>query len=230
MEENQVYKTLTIDKKTGKKLEYNYTEFVKAVESLNSFLDSRIKEVNSRITEEEALRKLKKLYEKLDAALAPVGRVSSCRQGCGHCCQLLILTSKLEKQLIKEYLSSHFPEEEVKAFLLKIEERRELLSKLTVYRDGSFEESAKKEYLASRLPCVFQDENQSCMIYEARPFICRKYLVFNSPEVCAALTRITKQYYSPFQSTSKDAIIKLNQLAYGTDYEYKHLQSWFVEK
>lgn len=216
--------------KNGKKITYNHSELVKAVDNLNNFVDSRIKEVNTSITKEDALKKLKKLYEKLDAASAPVAEASSCRQGCGHCCQLLVLTSRLEKEYIEEYLSSHFSEEEIKEFKNKINTHKDLLSKLTVYRDGSFESGAKKQYLSSRIPCAFLDENQNCSIYEARPFICRKYLVFDSPEACAELTKNTSQYYSPFQSTVKDAIIKLNQLTYGNDYEYKHLQSWFIEE
>lgn len=228
MDNKQVYSTLGIDK-DGNKIVYNHSEFVKAVDNLNKYVDSRIKAVNTKITKEEGFRKLKKLYANLDAATSPVAEASTCRKGCGHCCKLLVLTSRLEKEYIEEYLSSHFPEKEIKEFKDKINKNKELLSKLTVYRDGSFEEKTKNEYLSSRIPCAFLDENQNCSIYEARPFICRKYIVFNSPEVCAELTKNTTQYYSPFQSTVKDSIIKLNQLIYGTNYEYKHLLSWFIE-
>lgn len=224
---NDVYKTLYIDK-NGNEIVYNHSKFVKAVDNLNNFVDSRIKAVNTKITKEEAFRKLKKLYEKLDVASSPAAEVASCRQGCGHCCKLLVLTSKLEKEYIDEYLSSHYSEEEIAKFKEKIKKHKELLSKIIVYRDGSFNKDIKNEYLSYRIPCAFLDENENCSIYEVRPFICRKYLVFDSPEVCSALTKDTTQYYSAFQTTVKEAIIKLNQLTYGTDYEYKHLQSWFI--
>jgi Fe-S-cluster containining protein len=224
---NHIYESLSIDE-VGATVIYDQTEIITAVKNLNSFIETRINNTVSKLTQEEALRKLKRLYEKLGNALKPMSRATSCKAGCGHCCRLLVLTSKLEAQILKDYISSHFSSEQVAEFESKINQYKSILSNISINNDGSFSKESSQVYLSAKIPCAFLDSNNCCMVYEARPYICRKYLVFNSPEVCVNTFNKTNQYYSNYHSTVKDSIIKLNQLAYGSNYEYKHLLSWFV--
>jgi Fe-S-cluster containining protein len=223
-----IYEALTIDE-IGATITYDQTEIISAVKNLNSFIESRINASTIKLTQADALRKLKRLYEKFGSALKPVSASVSCKAGCANCCHLLVLTSKLEAEAMKEYVSSHFTGEQLSEFKEKIDKYKEILSSIIANSGGSFSKESTYTYLSSRIPCAFLDKNNCCSIYEARPFICRKYLVFDNPEVCANPFNKTNQYYSGYHSTVKDAIIKLNQLTYGSKYEYKHLLSWFVE-
>jgi Fe-S-cluster containining protein len=222
-----IYEALIVDE-LGHSVIYDQTEVIEAVKNINGFIETRINSETAKITEQEALRKLKRLYEKLNTALKPMSRAVSCRAGCGHCCHLLVLTSRLEFKMISEYMSSHYNDKDLLEFKERIHKYKNIYTSIVLSSDGTFSEQSTRSYLSSKVPCAFLDNNRRCMVYEARPFICRKYLVFNSPEVCANPFNKTNQYYSGYHSTIKDAIIKLNYLVYGQDYEYKHLLSWFV--
>lgn len=222
------YESLIVDE-MGSSIIYDQTEIISAVKNLNTFISNRISSETSNLAQSDALRKLKRLYEKLGEALKPMWASASCKEGCGQCCHLLVLTSQLEAQMIKEFIFSHYSEEKLKELTDKLNEHKDILNNISVNKDGSFSEESTKNYLSSKIPCAFLDENSRCMVYEARPFICRKYLVFNDPKVCSDLFSKTNQYYSGYHSTVKNAIIKLNQLAYGSNYKYKHLLCWFIE-
>lgn len=224
---NHSYESLTISE-IGATVIYDQTEIITAVRNLNSFIETRISSTNSRLTQSEAQRKLKRLYEKFGNALQPISGITSCKAGCSECCHLLVLTSQLEAEMIKDYISSRCTPEELAELKEKVSSHKDLLSSLTVYNTGSFSGESTQAYLSAKIPCAFLDDNHCCSIYEARPFICRKYLVFDNPEICSNPFNKTTQYYSGYHSTVKDAIIKLNQLTYGSDYKYKHLLSWFV--
>ena len=225
---NHSYESLTIAE-IGSTVIYDQTEIITAVKNLNSFMETRISSTSTRLTQSEALRKLKRLYEKFGNALKPISGVVSCKAGCSQCCHLLVLTSQLEAEMMKDYISAYYSPMKLAEFKEKIREHKDLLSSLTVFSNGRFSEESTQAYLSSKLPCAFLNENDCCSIYEARPFICRKYLVFDNPEICANPFNKTTQYYSGYHSTVKDAIIKLNQLTYGDNYKYKHLLSWFVQ-
>ena len=111
---------------------------------------------------------------------------------------------------------------------IKSDQNKDTLSSL-VHINGRFMDENYKLYATSNIPCAFLDSNNNCMIYEVRPFICRKYLVFNEPSICENTLNKTVQYYSTYLTTVKDSIIKLNKLTYGEDFKYKHILSWFVE-
>lgn len=225
MKKNHTYERFEIEG-IDRKIIYDQTEVMDAVKSLLNFVEGRITEENRHLTKEEALRKLKKLYQKLDLALKPIGRVTSCKAGCGHCCSLLVPTTKLEGDIIEEYIKNHYSEEELQDFKEKINKNKDLLNSL-VHVNDRFLENNYKAYAEAKLPCAFLDKDQRCTIYEARPFICRRYLVFNDPKVCENTLNNTNQYYSKYLGTVKDAIVKLNKLVYDKECEYKHTLSWF---
>jgi Fe-S-cluster containining protein len=224
---NHSYESLTIAE-IGATVIYDQTEIITAVKNLNSFIEARINSTAARLGQLEALRKLKRLYEKFGNALQPMSGAVSCKAGCSECCHLLVLTSQLEAEMIKDYIFTHYSSKDLHRFEEKIRGHNNLLSSLAVYNNGSFSTESTQAYLSAKIPCAFLDNNHCCSIYEARPFICRKYLVFDNPEICSNPFNKTIQYYSGYHTTVKDAIIKLNQLTYGSDYKYKHLLSWFI--
>ena len=227
MKKNHIYEVMVLPN-TGRQIIYDQTEIIMAVQNLNGFIKLRIENISSQLSHQEAIRKLRRLYEKLDNAIKPIQKVTSCKQGCNHCCYLPILSSQLENELIKDYMNEHFSSDKLIEFKHKINQDKDTLSGL-VHINGRFMDENYKLYATSNIPCAFLDSNNSCMIYEVRPFICRKYLVFNEPTVCENTLNKTDQYYSSYQTTVKDAIIKLNKLTYGDDFQYKHILSWFIE-
>lgn len=224
---NHVYEAMVLSG-TGRQIIYDQTEINMAVQNLNGFIELRIEKINSKLSCSEATRKLRRLYEKLDNALKPIHKVTSCKQGCTHCCYLPILSSQVENELIKDYMSEHYSLDKLTEFKHKINQNKDILSRL-VPINGRFMDDNYKLYATANIPCSFLDSNNNCMIYEVRPFICRKYLVFNDPTVCENTLNKTDQYYSSYLTRVKEAIIKLNKLTYDDDCQYKHILSWFVE-
>lgn len=224
---NHIYEAFTIGEE-GKQIIYDQTEIMNAVSSLLTFIETRINSESRTLTKEEAFRKLKKLYQKLDVALQPIGKIASCKAGCSHCCKILIPASRLEGDLLKAYMESHYSKEEIKNFKEKINKNKELLKRV-IHGEDKFLEENYKAYNESKISCAFLDKDERCTSYEARPFVCRRYLVFNEPDICENKSKTTNQYYSKYLTTVKNAIVTLNKLVYGDACEYKHILSWFVE-
>ena len=80
MSKHHAYKSLGKNYR-AEEVSYDNTELSNALESLTNYVNSRIlAEYNLTLTKDEALRKLKRLFEKLDKALSPIHKVSSCMQ------------------------------------------------------------------------------------------------------------------------------------------------------
>lgn len=223
---NHLYEIIVL-KDTGRQVIYDQTEIIMAVQNLNNFIKDRIENVNSKLSLNEGLRKLRRLYEKLDNALKPIQKVTSCKQGCNHCCYLPILSTELENELIKEYMKDNYSANELTEFKNKINENKDTFSQL-VNINGKFSDENYKLYSASNIRCSFLDNNNNCMIYEVRPYVCRKYLVFNDPAVCENTLNKTDQYYSNYHVAVKEAIVNLNRLTFDDHCQYKHILSWFI--
>ncbi|MGH4122281.1 MAG: YkgJ family cysteine cluster protein [Clostridium sp.] len=226
MKKNHIYESLLLPD-TGRQVIYDQTEIIMAIQKLNGFIEARIDPINTELSPKESIRKLGRLYEKLDNALKPIAKVTSCKQGCNHCCFLPILSSQLENELIKDYMNEHYSPDKLAEFKGKINQNKDVLSQL-VHVKGRFMNENYKLYANANIPCAFLDGDNNCSIYSVRPFICRKYLVFNESVLCENPLNKTDQYYSPYLTKVKDSIIKLNKLTYGEDFSYKHILSWFV--
>lgn len=92
----------------------------------------------------------------------------SCVKGCAHCCHQFVAVSDQEAALIVEAC---------KQDEINIDYR--YLEKQASYTPENF---AQKPHTA----CVFLDKDNTCKIYDVRPFACRKYLVVTKPKFCNA--------------------------------------------
>lgn len=207
---------------------YDETEFVTAAKGLLSFIDLRVEKENLKLTFDSSSKKLNKLYDKLGNTLKPIHKASSCREGCSHCCHLLVLTSKLEYEIIKNFIEVNFSNEDKEKLNTKINDIKDIL-KVLEHKDEKFTSDSYNIYNKEDIPCAFLDDNNRCTIYSVRPFICRKYLVLNDPIVCEDHSKKTTQYYAKYLTTVKNAIGKLNKLTYD-NLAYNHLLSWFLEE
>jgi uncharacterized protein len=108
------------------------------------------------LKEESPIKLIKKYYKYLDKLLSIYGKYVPCKKGCSKCCNITVHVFDLEINIIKHFLDKN-----------KIKYS---------YNSIINGHSNRKDY--SGVICPFL-ENNICSIYEVRPFMCRKYFVFN---------------------------------------------------
>jgi len=119
---------------------------------------------------------------------AEMGKVISCRKGCGACCRQLVPVSRTEGERLLRIVET-MPAE-----------RREMLKARFAAAESAIEAAGLKErkgrsdrelstaYFAMGVPCPFL-EDESCSIHPERPLVCREYLVTSPAELCAGPTQ-----------------------------------------
>ncbi|MBC7658865.1 MAG: YkgJ family cysteine cluster protein [Chitinophagaceae bacterium] len=95
----------------------------------------------------------------------------SCRAGCGFCCHQPVYVSTTEFEAIKDHLVTH----NIKVDLAKVQAQHDDIS------DGIYHKLKVPERR-----CVFLGDNSACTIYEARPLMCRRHVVYSDPQHCAS--------------------------------------------
>jgi len=110
-----------------------------------------------------------RLLSKLDDTIARIEKLHSnylvCRIGCADCCNHILTFYRVEIDAIIEYLGS-----------LEESEREQIIKRLEEFRDSN-----------KQNPCPML-ENGRCLIYTARPLLCRSHgLLFNMSEVPGSL-------------------------------------------
>jgi len=128
------------------------------------------------------------------AAAEATGEKLSCRQKCAACCRHLVALEETEARRLAA-LVEEIEEpwrSKIKARFRSALQEVEAAGLLPRYRE--MEKVAKAdflpfalEYFARRIPCPFL-EDESCLIYEERPFVCRQYLAVSPAENCNTMT------------------------------------------
>jgi Fe-S-cluster containining protein len=119
---------------------------------------------------------------------AEMGKVISCRKGCGACCRQLVPVSRTEGERLlqvveampadrREAVKKRFAAAEAAIAAAGLKERR-----------GRTDRELSTAYFALRVPCPFL-EDESCSIHPERPLVCREYLVTSPAELCAGPTQ-----------------------------------------
>ena len=104
-----------------------------------------------------------------DRNLKKYGDKIKCRKGCSQCCSQIFRITKIDEAVIKEHLNE-----------LPLEVKDDLKKKAADYISNSDRNNIsnipKDEYnLKLKIPCPALSEEGACMIYEARPVICRRF-------------------------------------------------------
>jgi Fe-S-cluster containining protein len=142
-----------------------------------------------------------------DAAKA--GSPVSCKAGCGACCRHLVPLSEPEAFDLADMVRA-MPEPRRAAVLEKFAEARSRLADLWPALLGAGETTEaemaalKRAYFALKVPCPFLAD-ESCSIYDARPLVCREYMVDTDPVYCTDATpgkvnAVSLPVISPFRS------------------------------
>lgn len=126
------------------------------------------------------------LHQHFDSVSKEAFSKASCHKGCSACCELLVLVSRTEADLIIERQREHI----TRALPELIAQAREIHELLLTLRASHDEKqilgSLTDEWWKRRRPCALLASDGSCTVYRNRPFSCRQYAVRNEPAVCAS--------------------------------------------
>jgi Fe-S-cluster containining protein len=121
---------------------------------------------------------------------AKLGRIASCKKGCGACCRQLVPLSPPEAWLLHDLVTS-FPADRRSIVLERFSRNRERLKQEGFDRRSLHSMSTLEQlldvgldYFRLGLACPFLEE-ESCTIYRYRPASCREYLVASPASYCA---------------------------------------------
>ena len=100
------------------------------------------------------------------------GKTPSCRKGCSFCCNIQVVCTELEVNLIIKYIKDNN--------IILTDEEKNRLKEQSKYNLRS---DVEKYILNPYKKCVFLKNNE-CSIYPIRPLSCRNYFVYNDPKLC----------------------------------------------
>ena len=104
-----------------------------------------------------------KYYKYVDELMFIYSKYSPCKKGCANCCRIAVMVSDLEVIIIKNYLDKN------KMNYKQIKPKKEI------------PQNSKQDVLIGEQyngkECPFLKDN-ICTIYPVRPYVCRKYIVF----------------------------------------------------
>lgn len=212
-----------------KELTYNLSQFLSANKKVDRFIEDRIEEISfyKKISIDDGLRKLKRLYEIIDRALEPIKEISSCSKGCSHCCRGMIVdTTDIEHKIIMEYINNSFSEIEMKKLKGKINVHKKYTQNL-VKNKSRYE--LQHDFSKKNIPCAFLDDQNRCTIYPVRPLKCREYLVFNRPDDCGPTYSSHSAAFKAYNENKvEDGVYILNNITSDMSIQRKHLETWFI--
>lgn len=106
------------------------------------------------------------IHSEFDRNILKYGDKIKCRKGCSQCCSQIFRITGFDADIIKEHINT-LPAEKKKTLKLKATEYISVISKV----NSEIEKNINDE----KLPCPALNEEGECLIYEARPVICRRF-------------------------------------------------------
>lgn len=111
-------------------------------------------------------RGLVRLYGVTDLENQSTAKEATCTKGCAFCCSIRVVATELETDMIARHCREHNIEIDTD----KLEQQKDL---------------DEDEYLLNpHKRCTFLAPDNSCKIYDVRPFACRNHYVANDPALC----------------------------------------------
>lgn len=107
-----------------------------------------------------------KIQNEFDRNIQKYGDKIQCRKGCSQCCSQIFRITQTDAAIMKIHLIE-LPQE-TKDLLKKKSEAYNFKIKKNF-------NSPDEYYTEPKIPCPALDVNGACMIYEARPIICRRF-------------------------------------------------------
>lgn len=131
------------------------------------YLNTKIK-INNSKNDGIILKLLPQYYTKIVRLQKELhdhfNNVLACRSGCSFCCYLNVELCPQEVFLIWEYMHHNFDSSKIKGI------------KFQVYKNSeNIKGVSTNKRLQINIKCPFLNEDNSCSIYEVRPFNCRNF-------------------------------------------------------
>jgi hypothetical protein len=145
---------------------------------------------------------IEEIVNELRRDIATQGKAITCSRGCAYCCSVYVFATLQECECIVYYLYRH--NDDLQHFLKsytgwrqeisKIERSYRLIERIqekailgwqvTQDEQGRFD-TALTAFTSRNISCPFLLPDQSCSIYEVRPFVCAGVVSTYSPELCS---------------------------------------------
>lgn len=237
LDKNFDYKTLGRNYE-GRDIVFNSTKINKLYDDISNFLLKDI--LDKELSVSKGKEYLKHLYDRAEKGTSHFAKYTSCKKGCSGCCHIYMDCTAIEAELIREYILKKFNEKQIISLNNKIKETIDQIPEYKEILEAIDKNDLINKYGDKHLPCIFLSEDNSCLIYEVRPFNCRKLTSFSRNTDCIESESIVKPNisidnivsysishlsmnitrYKKLKSYSKDEV----------EYKsiYKSIQHWFV--
>lgn len=153
----------------------------------------------------------KKIFWMRSAAAAFTKRVeedAACRRGCSHCCNIGVVLSKQEAQVIAREIG------------VKVNPRAGVDMKSS---PDFNDENPRKMY---GVPCVFLREGE-CSIYESRPLACRLHINMDDDDLlCRLVESVEKSPRVPYLNNTEHLIASVK--IFGEQTVFDDIRNWFA--
>ncbi|MDM5329851.1 YkgJ family cysteine cluster protein [Neobacillus sp. CF12] len=106
----------------------------------------------------------------------------SCKSGCSRCCKYPIWTTEVESLYIANWIRKNMDKDALNRLHKNFDKCNEDIGDWAeTYEYG--DKTKHDEYTRKNVKCPFLINN-SCSIYDARPFVCRTYFSYGNPKNC----------------------------------------------
>lgn len=237
LDKNFNYKTLGRNYE-GRDIVFNSTKINKLYDDISNFLLKDI--LDKELSVSKGKEYLKHLYDRAEKGTSHFAKYTSCKKGCSGCCHIYMDCTAIEAELIREYILKNFNEKQIISLNNKIKETIDQIPEYKEILEAIDKNNLINKYGAKHLPCIFLSEDNSCLIYEVRPFNCRKLISFSRNTDCIESESIVRPNVSIDNIVSYSIshlsmnITRYKKLkSYSKDeaeYKsiYKSIQHWFI--
>lgn len=192
----------------GKIIKFNNSRITDFLNLLIDWYNAIAKEAHN-ISKSELISLVSELYNITETAITEITQYKSCTLGCAACCHFLVETTAIEAEHIRQYIELHFSSK-IKYWLTK---KIIQVAKQQPRQMNFLPEEYKEIYYRKFIPCPFLTDNNTCSIYQVRPFLCRTCFVFNHPEDCLPGGSIIG-YTGDILVTASEALFNLSIIAF----------------
>jgi Fe-S-cluster containining protein len=168
------------------------------------------------------------IYRYFDKILEPIHHISSCKKGCSFCCKIIVSTTALEAELIRSFMINKYPNNIIKEIYKKIDANKDNYPQ-PLKENRRYPEATTGSFQQLDIPCPFLSDESTCTIYDVRPFVCRRYLVFSESEKCKGTADNIVSYNSSSYDDFLQVIDLLSAVTFKNIYYTKHIASWFLK-
>jgi Fe-S-cluster containining protein len=202
-----------------------------AVQDLMAFLSDEIyKPFNdgASLDIQSALEKLYDNFGKFEKSLSSFSQASSCQRGCTACCHHIVETPAIEAEAVRRVVEKRFSSPAKASLKSKISQLSHAYPP-ALELDEEYDEDLQENHFEKHIPCPFLSAQGACMVYDARPLVCRTYMVFSDPKQCAIGDGMAVYEADYFPEVHRASQV-LSLMVFKDIRLRRHLPDWFIHE